>query len=127
VTIPEWDAYVPCDFLAPDFEIALTDALVARGFRRGAGALFTWEGVIAYIDDAAIARTLRFIADAGGKGSRVVFEGYHGQFEPPIAERLERHGFSAFEETAFAAAWRRYLADEPHPNMEHFCMFVATI
>jgi hypothetical protein len=34
--------------------------LEARGFRAGAGALFVWEGVLAYIDDAAIDATLAF-------------------------------------------------------------------
>ena len=45
-------AYVPVDFDAPDFAISLTAALRQRGFRTGDGALFVWEGVIGYIDDA---------------------------------------------------------------------------
>jgi methyltransferase (TIGR00027 family) len=131
VKTPEWDVYVPCDFSAADFENALTYALVAGGFRRGAGALFTWEGVIAYIDDAAIDRTLRFIVDAGGQGSRVVFEGTPSRFDPdPIEARLKRVGFSSYEETTFDAAWRRcagHVGGEPHPYMQHLFMGVATI
>ncbi len=58
-------------------EIALADSLTSvlevRGFRTGEGALFVWEGVIGYIDDAAIDQSLRFMAGAGGTGSRLVF------------------------------------------------------
>ena len=52
--------YVPFDFDAPDFASALTSALEGKGFRPGEGAVFVWEGVIGYIDDAAIDQSLRF-------------------------------------------------------------------
>jgi O-methyltransferase involved in polyketide biosynthesis len=54
VKLPAGLAYVPFDLDAPDLESSLTPALVGKGFRPGEGALFVWEGVIGYIDDAAI-------------------------------------------------------------------------
>jgi O-methyltransferase involved in polyketide biosynthesis len=58
VSLPAWVAHVACDFSSPDFEAPLAAGLQERAFRRGAGALFVWEGVIAYIDDPAIDRSL---------------------------------------------------------------------
>ncbi len=53
VKLPSRIAYVPFEFEAPEFETRLASALEAKGFRRGAGALFVLEGVIGYIDNAA--------------------------------------------------------------------------
>jgi methyltransferase (TIGR00027 family) len=110
-------AYVPFDFHAGDFENALMSALEAKGFRPGAGTLFVWEGVIGYIGTAAIDRTLRFVASAGGPQSRLVFTFGESTFEPDKAtEHTRRAGFSSCEEIAGDELWRRYLAGEPHPN-----------
>jgi O-methyltransferase involved in polyketide biosynthesis len=54
IKVPARIGYVPVDFDAPDFANRLTTALASKGFRPGEGALFVWEGVIGYIDDAAI-------------------------------------------------------------------------
>ena len=108
--------YVPFDFHTDDFENQLAVALEAKGFRRDAGALFVWEGVIGYIDGAAIDRTLRFTASAGGSRSRLVFTFGQSSFAPDTAaERLRRIGFSACQEIAADELWRRYLPGEPHP------------
>jgi methyltransferase (TIGR00027 family) len=117
VTLPPWIHHVPCDFAAPDFADTLTAALEAGGFRRGAGALFVWEGVIGYIDDAAIDRSLTFMVRAGGPGSRLVFTFGEGSFHPDSArERTRRCGFSECTELGLDEVWRRYLPGEPHPS-----------
>ena len=104
------------DFHADDFENDLTSALEAKGFRRGAGAVFVWEGGIGYIDDAAIDRTLRFVANAGGARTRLVFTFGEGSFDPETAtDRVRRMGFSSCEEIAGDELWRRYLPGEPSP------------
>lgn len=46
ITLPGRPIYVPCDFNQPDFDEALTTSLVEGGFRKGAGAIFVWEGVM---------------------------------------------------------------------------------
>ena len=99
-----------------DLEDALIPALEAHGFRRGAGALFVWEGVIGYIDNTAIDRSLRFMARAGGAGSRLVFTFGDGSFAPDTAaERTRRAGFSSCEELGLDEVWQRYLPGDPHP------------
>jgi methyltransferase (TIGR00027 family) len=117
VRMPARVRYVPFDFDAPDFAAGMTSALEAKGFRPGKGALFVWEGVIGYIDDAAIDHSLRFVANAGGVGTRLIFTFGQVGFESDTAtDRTRRAGFCSCEEMAGDDLWRRYLPGEPHPN-----------
>ncbi len=116
VTLPAAVKHVPCDFEAPDFDDALACGLAACGFRSGAGALFVWEGVIAYISEEAVARTLRFVVRAGGPGSRLVFDFAPMTFEDPASQRARRAGFPRFEQNGCDVIWRRYLPGEPHES-----------
>lgn len=128
VLMPPWIAHVACDFAQPDFEAALTSGLEEQGFRRGAGAIFVREGVIAYIDDAAVHRTLGFIARAGGPGSRVAFDFAVGRFEPvTIGERARRAGLSSCDQVGYDALWRKHLAGEPHPVASICLMGTAVV
>jgi methyltransferase (TIGR00027 family) len=110
VVLPPHLRYVACDFSAPDFEETLTSELAAQGFRAGAGALFVWEGVIAYIGDEARDRSLRFMVRAGGPGSRLVFDFWAQVMEG--AERARLAGFTRFSEIGFDALWRRHFPGE---------------
>jgi methyltransferase (TIGR00027 family) len=117
VTLPASVAYVACDFDVPDFDVALEEALARSGFRLGQGAVFVWEGVIGYIDNASIDRSLRLMARAGGPGSRVGFTFGDGSFAPDTAAgRTARAGFTSCDELGLDDVWRRYLPGEPHPN-----------
>jgi methyltransferase (TIGR00027 family) len=117
VKLPVGVAYVPFDFDGPEFASNLTDALQGKGFRRGEGAVFVWEGVVGYIDDAAIDQSLRFMASAGGERSRLVFTFGQVGFETDTAtDRTRRAGFRSCQEIAGDDLWRRYLPGEPHPN-----------
>jgi methyltransferase (TIGR00027 family) len=113
VALPPRIAYVACDFAEPGFEGPLTASLEERGFRCGAGAIFVWEGVIGYIDDAVIDRSLAFMSRAGGPRTRLVFTSGAGT---GMLDRAQRAGFSAVEEHGGDAIWRRYLPGEPHEN-----------
>jgi methyltransferase (TIGR00027 family) len=127
ISLPASMAHVACDF-KEDFEEALAAELAERGFRRGAGALFVWEGVVAYIDRAAVDRTLRFMASAGGKGSRAVFDFGPSVFEPDTALACaQRAGFTACEEVRFDELWRRYLPGEPHENAAMVSLAMPTV
>jgi len=122
ITLPASIAYVTCDFNAPDFEDALARDLAARGFREGGRAFFVWEGVIAYLGAAAIDRSLRFMAHAGGAGSHVVFDYAPIGLEPDPAEaRTRRAGFARFETVACDVVWRRYQSGDPpmHADVIH--------
>jgi methyltransferase (TIGR00027 family) len=128
VALPAHIAHVGCDFRVPDFDGPLTAELQERGFRLGAGALFVWEGVMAYIDQDAVDRSLRFMARAGGPGSRLVFEFSNVVFEPEaVQERLQRMGFTAFKDVGFDELWRRYLPGNPHPNAQVCRLAIASV
>ncbi|HEY1693354.1 MAG TPA: SAM-dependent methyltransferase [Polyangiaceae bacterium] len=118
VALPDNVVYVPFDFDTADFDGELAGALDAADFRAGAGAIFVWEGVIGYVDDAAVDQSLRFMARAGGPGTRVAFtfadEAFFGQ-ETMVA-RTKRCGFASCEDVSGDRLWRRYLPGEPHPN-----------
>jgi methyltransferase (TIGR00027 family) len=51
----------------------LATMLRAAGFQTGMRTLFIWEGVTQYLTVEAVDHTLRFVADASGMGSAIVF------------------------------------------------------
>jgi len=125
VEIPARVRFVPFDFDRDDFESALGAELGASGFRRGEGAIFVWEGVIGYIGNDAIDRSLRFMASTGGPRTRVVFTFSEHTFAPATpAEHTRRLGFTSCEELGGDELWRRYLAGDPYEHA--FVMKVAT-
>ena len=128
ITIPPQVAYTPFDFDDANLETDLGRALAADGLRAGASAMFVWEGVIGYIDDAAIDRSLRFMAATGGPRSRVVFTYGFLSFDPETAEaRVRRMGFTSCSEASGDDLWRRYLGGEPHPNAFSMKVGVAIV
>lgn len=117
VEVPPHLAFVACDFHAADMAEQLAAGLEDQGFRTGEGALFVLEGVIGYVDSAAIDRTFRFVVERGGPKSRLVFTFSDAASDPESgASRVARAGFSSFSETDGTAMWRRYLPGEPHAN-----------
>jgi methyltransferase (TIGR00027 family) len=107
---------VACDFNEAEFDRALERDLASHGFRVGAGALFVWEGVIGYIGDDVIDRSLRFMARAGGKGTRVAFTFGSFTFDPDGVEaRTQRLGYTACADTGCDELWRRFMQGEPPP------------
>lgn len=117
VRLPKRVKLAPVDFDEPDFEGELAKALRAKGFQRGRGAMFVWEGVIGYIDARTIDRSLRAMASLGGPGTRLVFTYAHVTFDEETAEACTRRaGFTSCEEVASDELWRRYLGTEPHPH-----------
>src|SRR5262249_38734219 len=135
------DVPPPVTFVPLDFEQqALSDALAAAGFDRGAGALFAWLGVTPYLTHAAIRKTLTYVAAATRAGGGVVFdyaleprlltagqrlvyetlgaqvraagEPWLSSFEPhALAEELRALGFRVAEDIPPAALNARYLAN----------------
>jgi methyltransferase (TIGR00027 family) len=124
IALPAHVAYVPTDF-----DMAtLGDALEAKGFRRGGGAIFVWEGVIGYIGADEIDASLRFMAAAGGARSRVVFTYAEMSFDPEgVVVRTQRAGFRACEAFTGDELWRRYLSGEPHPVAHVARLGLATV
>lgn len=116
VKLPEHVAYVPFDYDARDIEVDLAPLLQAAGFRPGAGALFVWEGVIGYVSVAAIEASLRFMARAGGPGTRLVFTYGDGGERENATDRARTAGFSSCQGYGSDELWPRYLPGDPHPH-----------
>jgi methyltransferase (TIGR00027 family) len=79
-------AFVPVDFERD----SLADALEKAGFRADIPAVWAWEGVVMYLTDDAVRRTLADIASASCPGSVVVLN-YHepAELEKGAASRSE--------------------------------------
>jgi methyltransferase (TIGR00027 family) len=128
VAVPPHVAHFACDFMDPAFEPALLASMQAGGFRAGAGALFVWEGILPYIDDPAIDRSLGFMARAGAARTRVVFDYADGHFTRGSAEdRVRQAGFTTFRSTGQEVLWREHLPGEPHPAAAMVRMGVAGV
>ena len=62
--------YAPIDFNTQD----LGTVLAKLGYQKNQKTLFIWEGVVYYLDPAAVESTLHFIAKNSAPGSSVVFD-----------------------------------------------------
>jgi len=114
IEIPPWVVFVPVDFERDD----LGEKLAAAGFQRNSPAFFTWLGVVPYLTEESIGRTLDYISSI--PNSEVVFD----YMEPPEAfseelrelenaraEQLEKIGersASRFEPAGIAAILRSH-------------------
>lgn len=109
IAVPPGLVFVPVDFEQED----LGEKLAAAGLQQNAPAFFTWLGVVPYLTEEAIGRTLDYISSI--ENSEVVFD-YLGpieesseelsQLEKARAEQLEKMGersASRFEPADMAA------------------------
>jgi methyltransferase (TIGR00027 family) len=131
IALPAWLVFVPVDFERED----VGEKLVAAGFQRNLPAFFTWLGVVPYLTEDAVGRTLDYMSSI--ENSEVVFdymeppEGFSeelrqlvkeraealkkidehldSRFEPAgIAAILRLHGFSAIEDVGFEEVVSRF-------------------
>jgi methyltransferase (TIGR00027 family) len=114
IAVPPWLVLVPVDFERDD----LGEKLAAAGFQQDSPAFFTWLGVVPYLTQDAIDRTLDYVSSI--QNSEVVFD----YLEPPEAfseemrelvtkrtEQLEKIGerwVSRFEPAGIAAILRSH-------------------
>jgi len=75
IAVPPWLILVPVDFERDD----VGEKLVAAGFQQNSPAFFTWLGVVPYLTQDAIDRTLDYMSSI--QNSEVVFD----YVEPPEA------------------------------------------
>jgi len=75
IALPPWLILVPVDFERDD----VGEKLVAAGFQQNSPAFFTWLGVVPYLTQHAIGRTLEYMSSI--QNSEVVFD----YVEPPEA------------------------------------------
>jgi methyltransferase (TIGR00027 family) len=114
IALPPWLIFVPVDFERDD----VGEKLVAAGFQQNSPAFFTWLGVVPYLTQDAIGRTLDYMSSI--QNSEVVFD----YMEPPEAfseelrqiekqrtEQLEKMGersATRFEPAGMAAILRAH-------------------
>jgi methyltransferase (TIGR00027 family) len=79
IALPPWLILVPVDFEQDD----MGEKLVASGFQQNSPAFFTWLGVVPYLTEDAIGRTLDHMSSI--QNSEVVFD----YVEPPEASSEE--------------------------------------
>jgi methyltransferase (TIGR00027 family) len=118
IAIPPWLIFVPVDFEQDDERNNLREKLVAAGFQQNSPAFFTWLGVVPYLTQDAIARTLDYMSSI--QNSEVVFDYMEPpeafseelrQLEKARAEQLEKIGersASRFEPAGIAAILRAH-------------------
>src|SRR5271165_4119917 len=68
IALPPWLSFVPVDFERDD----VGEKLAAAGFQQNSPAFFTWLGVVPYLTQDAIGRTLGYMASI--EDSEVVFD-----------------------------------------------------
>jgi methyltransferase (TIGR00027 family) len=114
IALPPWLIFVPVDFERDD----VGDKLVAAGFQQSSPAFFTWLGVVPYLTQDAIGRTLDYMSSI--QSSEVVFD----YMEPPAAsseelrqldterterlKKLDERSVSRFEPAGVAAILRSH-------------------
>lgn len=114
IALPPWLIFVPVDFERDD----VGENLAAAGFQQNESALFTWLGVVPYLTQDTIDRTLGYISSI--QHSEVVFD----YMEPPGAfseelkqlekkrtEQLEKMGepsMTRFEPNGLSAILRSH-------------------
>jgi methyltransferase (TIGR00027 family) len=118
ITLPPELIFVPVDFECDDTGEGVGEKLVAAGFQQNAPAFFTWLGVVPYLTQDAIGRTLDYISSI--PNSEVVFDYMEPpeafseelrQIEKARAEQLEKMGersATRFEPADMAAILRSH-------------------
>jgi methyltransferase (TIGR00027 family) len=114
IALPPWLILVPVDFERDD----VGEKLAAAGFQRDSPAFFTWLGVVPYLTQDAIDRTLDYIRSI--QSSEVVFdyveapEAFSEELRPLVTERTEQlkkideRWVSRFEPAGMAAILRSH-------------------
>jgi methyltransferase (TIGR00027 family) len=82
-TIPPHVAFVPVDFCRDD----LGAQLCAAGYHPSKKTLFIWEGVIYYLNAAAVDALLTFVTGNSGNGSSILFD----YFPPSVIDGTSEH------------------------------------
>jgi methyltransferase (TIGR00027 family) len=114
IALPPWLILVPVDFERDD----VGEKLVAAGFQQNSPKFFTWLGVVPYLTEDAIGRTLDYMSSI--PDAEVVFD----YMEPPAAsseelrqldterteqlKRLDERSVSCFEPARIVAILRSH-------------------
>jgi methyltransferase (TIGR00027 family) len=105
-------AFVSCDFESgQDF----VDQLSAAGFDTGSPAVIVWEGVVAYLSEAAVRGTLRRVTEALHEDSPIYFD-YVGR-RLAEGERIKESDHGARDEVSRLGEPIRFGTNDPLPML----------
>jgi methyltransferase (TIGR00027 family) len=101
IALPPWLIFAPVDFERDD----VGEKLVVAGFQQNSPAFFTWLGVVPYLTEDAIGRTLDYMSSI--QKSEVVFD----YMEPPEAfseelRQIEKERTEQLKKTGEASVCR---------------------
>ena len=99
--------YVPVDFTRD----SLARSLIGAGYDVNAPAVWVWEGVIMYLDDAALRGTLTAIRTLSAPGSRLIAH-YHVPEPKPTAAVVRKLLFSWLGEPQIGLRTRARMREE---------------
>ena len=126
IGIPSHVRHVPCNLSEESFADSLAADLAAAGFQSGRGALFLWEGVVSYLDDASLDRTLHFVAAAGAPRAWLTLNYQLHRLHPDdLHRRLSAAGMTVLEDVDGDHLWARYQSGAPPPHGEFFRLALA--
>jgi methyltransferase (TIGR00027 family) len=110
IAVPDWLRFAPVDFA----QGALAEGLAAAGFDGTVPTLFTWLGVVPYLEKEAIWATLRLVAGVEA-GAQVIFD-YSDPPETTTPEVRAAHDARAARVAAIGERWVSYF--EPSELLE---------
>jgi len=124
VLIPESVFPVPADFSRADLEQDLPVRLEGAGFDREKPTLFVGEGLIGYLDLAAVERLARLTAALAAAGSRLILTYHRIGWHPDMVNRaLAAGGWTPEPAPSYSELHRRHFGtDAP----EHAADYLLT-
>ncbi len=73
--LPEHVTFLPVDFNTQSLE----DCLLGGGYDETKQTLFIWQGVVVYLSEKGVNKTLDFIANHSGEGNAVIFDYFYNE------------------------------------------------
>jgi methyltransferase (TIGR00027 family) len=128
--VPSWVFPVPADFSRPELEEDLPARLEAAGFDRNQPTLFVGEGLIGYLDLAAVERLARLTAALSASGSRLILTYHRIGWHPDVVNQtLMAGGWTPDPAPSYAELHRRLFgSDAPEQAADYLltCAVKAT-
>jgi methyltransferase (TIGR00027 family) len=111
--VPPWVFPVPADFNRAELEEDLPARLEATGFDRTKPTLFVGEGLIGYLDLAAVERLARVTAALSAAGSRLILTYHRIGWHPDVVNQtLMAGGWTPDPAPSYAELHQRHLGTD---------------
>ena len=120
--VPAWVFPIPGDFSRAELEQELLSRLEAAGFDRRQPTLFVGEGLVGYLDLAAVERLARVTAALSAAGSRLILTYHRIAWHPDtVNQALTAGGWTPNSAPSYSELHRRYLGTEASETQPTTC------